>query len=151
MMDADLSHQPLYLADLLLALSSADIVIGSRYVPGGGVENWPLFRRLASRIASRTARLVVGLKARDVTSGFAAFRRETAEPLLPSLNPRGFKLVVEILARAGKARVAEVPIEFVDRQRGRSKFTAGEAFAFLRLCWDLRRERGRLRPGKVHS
>lgn len=144
MMDADLSHQPRYLPDLLLALSSADIAIGSRYVPGGGVENWPLYRRLASRVASGIARMVVGLKARDLTSGFAAFRRETVERLLPNLNPKGFKLVVEVLARAGDARVAEVPIRFVDRQRGRSKFTAGEVLAFLRLCWALRQERGRL-------
>ena len=151
MMDADLSHKPQYLPDLLLALSSADIAIGSRYVPGGGVENWPLLRRVASRVASGTARLVVGLKFRDLTSGFAAFRRETVEPLLPRLNPRGFKLVVELLAKAGDARITEVPIRFVDRLHGKSKFTVGEVSGFLRLCWRLRRERGWLRPGKARS
>ena len=89
MMDADLSHRPEHLPDLLGALEHADIVLGSRYVPGGGVENWPLFRRVASRVASGAGRLVVGLKVRDLTTGFAAFRWETLEPLLQELNPRG--------------------------------------------------------------
>ena len=143
MMDADLSHQPRHLLGLLAGLEHADIAIGSRYVPGGGVQNWPFLRRLASRIASGTGRLLVGLKVRDLTSGFAAFRRETLEPLLPTLSPRGFKLALEILAKARAARVVEVPIWFVDRQRGRSKFTTREVLVFLRLCWELRRARKR--------
>ena len=147
MMDADLSHQPEYLPGLLGALERADIALGSRYVPGGGVENWPFFRRLASRVASGAGRLLVGLKVRDLTSGFAAFRRETIEPLLPRLSPQGFKLAMEVVAKAPAARVAEVPIRFVDRQRGKSKFTTREVLVFLRLCWELRRLRKLPGPG----
>ena len=141
MMDADLSHQPRYLPDLLRALAGAEIAVGSRYVPGGGVENWPMFRRLASRVASWSGRVLVGLRVHDLTSGFAAFRRSTLEPLLPGLRPRGFKLLLEVLAKTKGATVAEVPIIFVDRRYGRSKFASGEVVTYLRLCWDLRRER----------
>ena len=91
MMDADLSHRPDDLPGLLNTLSEADIVVGSRYVSGGGVMNWPLHRRLVSRGASATGRLLLGLEVRDATSGFAAFRRQAVEPILPSLNPKGFK------------------------------------------------------------
>ena len=149
MMDADLSHQPGYLPAMLAALQEANIVVGSRYVPGGGVESWPFHRRLASRVANGVGRLVVGLPTRDLTSGFAAFRREALEPLLPSLHPRGFKLLLEVLARSRGSRVLEVPIQFVDRRYGRSKFSVWEMLTYLRLCLALRRERSR--PVTVNS
>lgn len=141
MMDADLSHRPEDLPQLLRALEGADIVVGSRHVKGGGVQNWPLRRRLASRVASGVARWLVGVPVHDATSGFAAFRRQALEPLLPQLNPRGFKLLLEILAKSRQAATREVPILFVDRRYGRSKFTLEETVMFLRLCLRLRRAR----------
>ena len=141
MMDADLSHRPEDLPSLLSRLEDADIVVGSRYVPGGGVVNWPLWRRVVSRGASAMGRVIVGLDVRDLTSGFAAFRRERLERLLPTLSPRGFKLLLEIIAKSGGARLIETPITFVDRRYGRSKASAGEALLFLRLCFELRGKR----------
>ena len=141
MMDADLSHRPEDLPNLLNTLSDADIAIGSRYVQGGGVVNWPLWRRVVSRGASALGRLIVGLPVRDLTSGFGAFRRSHMEALLPALSPKGFKLLLEILAKSGDALVKETPITFVDRQHGRSKASAGEALLFLRLCFELRSQR----------
>lgn len=144
MMDADLSHRPDDLPGLLNTLSEADIVVGSRYIPGGDVMNWPLHRRLVSRGASAVARFLAGLSVRDATSGFAAFRRETVEPILPTLDPRGFKLLLEILAKCPRSVVKEEPILFVNRQRGRSKLSSGEALSFVRLCLRLLRVRGRI-------
>ena len=138
MMDADLSHRPQDLPILLEALANADIVVGSRYIPGGATQGWPLQRRLMSRAAGMLAQKALGLDIRDATSGFAAFRRETVEPLLPSLQPEGFKLLLEIVVRATQARVTEAPITFVERRHGKSKLSTGEALQFLRLCWQLR-------------
>ena len=139
MMDADLSHRPQDLPRMFAALADADIVVGSRYVAGGGTQGWPWHRRFMSRVSGMVARLLVGVPARDATSGFAAFRREAVEPLLPSLRLAGFKLLLELLAAAPHARVIEVPITFVERQRGRSKLGFGEALTYFRLCWHLRR------------
>lgn len=141
MMDADLSHRPQDLPRLLRALSDADIVVGSRYVPGGGVANWPLRRKIVSLGASALGRLIVGLQIRDLTSGFGAFRRNSLESLLPSLNPRGFKLLLEILSKSSNSRVKESPITFVDRRHGHSKASPTEALLFLRLCFELRGQR----------
>ncbi len=140
MMDADLSHRPQDLPVLVAALANADIVVGSRYVAGGGTLGWPLHRQIISRVAGKVAHLMVGVRARDATSGFAIFRREVVEPLLPSLGLEGFKLLLELLAKAPDARVTEVPITFVERSRGQSKLNLGETFKFIRLCWRLRRK-----------
>jgi len=139
MMDADLSHNPEDLPNLIRALSYADIAVGSRYVDGGGVINWPLWREIASRIASVLGRMLVRLSVRDLTSGFGAFRRDHMASLLPTLNPKGFKLILEILAKSRDARVKEIPITFVDRRVGKSKASITEALLFLRLCIGLRR------------
>lgn len=141
MMDADLSHRPVDLLKVLAALEDADIVVGSRYVEGGGVVNWPMWRLVASRTASALGRWIVGLDVRDLTSGFGAFRRSAIEPVLPTVNPKGFKLLLELVARSNGARVKETPITFVDRQAGRSKASAREALVFLRLCFELRGHR----------
>ena len=136
-MDADLSHPPELLPELWQAIQSgADIAVASRYVPGGGVENWPLARRLVSRVATLTARGGLGLRVRDPLSGFFAVRRDllTGYPY----HGRGYKLLVEILAKHPGRTVAEIPFRFVDRQRGKSKLGVGEIFAFLRLLWYLR-------------
>ena len=106
--------------------------------------NWPLHRRLLSRVASAIGRLLVGVNVRDATSGFAAFRKQALEPILPSLNPKGFKLLLEILAKCRGAVVKEVPILFVDRQHGKSKLSWSEVLPFLGLCLRLPGVRDRI-------
>ena len=116
--------------------------INEMQVDGGAVENWPIWRQWASRIASMFGRVIVGLNVIDLTSGLGAFRRETLEPILPHLNPKGFKLLLEILANnSGSSNVKEIPITFVDREKGKSKASGKEALIFLRLCFHLRRLR----------
>lgn len=138
MMDADLSHRPDDLPQLLDALSKADIAVGSRYIPGGRTIDWPRHRRLASRCASIVSRVFLGLKVRDATSGFAAFRKETIDPILPELNATGFKLLIEILTTHREVVVKEVPITFVDRLYGKSKMSGTEVLALFRLCLKIR-------------
>ncbi|MBC8279163.1 MAG: polyprenol monophosphomannose synthase [Chloroflexi bacterium] len=139
MMDADLSHRPVELPRLLRALGDSDIAIGSRYIKGGAISGWPIYRKIASRVASTFARWILRLDVKDASSGFVAFRRETVAPILNSLEPKGFKLLLEILVRSHNKHVVEVPIKFVERVRGRSKFSGREIFAFLSLCLRLRR------------
>jgi dolichol-phosphate mannosyltransferase len=132
-MDADFSHDPNDLARLLAATDDADLVLGSRYVAGGGVSDWGLVRRLVSRGGSWYARIVLGLPVRDLTGGFKCFRREVLEAIdLPTIRSRGYAFQVELTHRALRAgfRVVELPIVFRDRQHGTSKMTwriAGEA------------------------
>jgi len=123
-MDADGSHRPEELPRLLAALSGADLVIGSRWIPGGAVHDWPLRRRLLSRGGNAYARLVLGLPLRDVTAGFRAFRRGTLEGVkLCDVASQGYCFQVDVAWRAVAAgcRVVEVPITFVERERGVSK------------------------------
>jgi dolichol-phosphate mannosyltransferase len=138
MMDADMSHDPKYLPNLLLALEDYDVVIGSRYVEGGGVDNWPLWRRVISRVASSVGRLIVGLDVRDLTSGFGAFKRDHIIHLLPSLSPKGFKLLLEIIAKSPNVSIKECPIIFTDREFGQSKASFHEILLFIKLCFQLR-------------
>jgi dolichol-phosphate mannosyltransferase len=132
-MDADFSHDPADLARLLAASGDADLVLGSRYVPGGGVTDWGRIRRLVSRGGSWYARVVLGLDVRDLTGGFKCFRREVLEAIdLPTVRSRGYAFQVELTHRAVHAgfRVVELPIIFRDRELGRSKMSwriAGEA------------------------
>lgn len=141
MMDADLSHSPKDIPRLLEALDRAPVSIGSRYVKHGGTENWPIHRRWGSRLASAIGRTLVGLPVRDLTSGYAAFRRELMTETMPRLDPRGFKFLLDVLARNRDAKVEEVPIIFVDRTQGKSKFGSGEIVAFFKQCWSLRKQR----------
>jgi len=123
-MDADFSHDPAYLPRLLEAAKRADLVIGSRYVEGGGVSNWGALRRGISRGGSAYARLVLGVEVKDLTGGFKCFRREVLEAIdLDSVDARGYAFQIEMTYRALQAgfRVAEVPIVFRDRQAGSSK------------------------------
>lgn len=125
-MDSDFSHDPADLSRLLVAARSADLVLGSRYVRGGGVSDWGRARRIVSRAGSLYARLVLGLKVRDLTGGFKCFRREVLEAIdLPSVRSVGYAFQVELTHRAVKAgfRVVEVPIVFRERVRGQSKMT----------------------------
>jgi dolichol-phosphate mannosyltransferase len=151
-MDADWSHDPSYLPALVATLqNSADLVIGSRYVKGGGVRNWGFLRRFVSRGGSMFARTVLGLKAHDLTGGFKAWRRATLAAMpWESLHSGGYVFQIETTFRAARAgaRVVEVPIVFVDRRLGASKMSRRIIFEALavviRLRWD--ELRGRAKP-----
>ena len=125
-MDADLSHDPAYLPQLIEATGNADLAIGSRYVPGGGVTDWGAVRRFISRGGSAYARLALGIPIRDLTGGFKCFRRIVLETIdLDSIQARGYAFQVETTYRTIKSgfRVVEVPIVFKDRADGTSKMS----------------------------
>src|SRR5579859_2247992 len=125
-MDADFSHDPRYLGDLLAAAHEADLVLGSRYVPGGGVRDWSLIRRMISRGGSFYARTILGVPVRDLTGGFKCIHREVLESIdLPSVRAEGYVFQIEVTYRAVAAgfRVKEVPIVFADRTVGASKMS----------------------------
>jgi dolichol-phosphate mannosyltransferase len=123
-MDADFSHDPAYLPRLLEGAKRADVVLGSRYVDGGGVSDWGPLRRAVSRGGSAYARLVLGVNVRDLTGGFKCFRREVLEAIdLDQIRTRGYAFQVEVTYRAIQLgfEVAEVPIVFRERRVGSSK------------------------------
>jgi dolichol-phosphate mannosyltransferase len=123
-MDADLSHDPQHLPDLIAATARADVVIGSRYIPGGAIVNWPMRRRILSRVANFYIRAVTQLGARDCTSGYRCWRREAMAALpLDRFISDGYSFLVEMLFVASRrgCRIAEVPITFVERREGESK------------------------------
>jgi dolichol-phosphate mannosyltransferase len=125
-MDADFSHDPAYLPQLLRAAGEADLVIGSRYVPGGGVTDWGPLRRFISRGGSAYARAVLGIDVRDLTGGFKCLRRRVLEGIdLDSIGSLGYAFQVEVTYRAIQSgfRVVEIPIVFRDRQEGKSKMS----------------------------
>lgn len=134
-MDADLSHPPEALARLLKTIltGEAELAVGSRYVPGGGTEGWPLRRRFASKAACWLARPFTGVS--DATSGFLAMRREVVENV--ALNPIGFKIGLEIIAKGNYTRCVEVPYLFRDRFAGHSKFGNKEIVAYVHQLWAL--------------
>jgi glycosyltransferase involved in cell wall biosynthesis len=150
-MDADLSHDPAELPRLLDAARTADLVIGSRYVPGGGVERWPR-RRLALSVAgNRYVRSLTGLPVRDATSGFRVFRREVLTAIgVDALGSDGYAFQVETALRAWRAgfAVTEVPIRFVERRQGASKLSRR---VVLEAVWRVARwGPGRRRAGAAH-
>jgi dolichol-phosphate mannosyltransferase len=126
-MDSDFSHDPADLARLLAAVrAGADLALGSRYVPGGGVTDWGRGRLLISRGGSTYARMVLGLPYRDLTGGFKCFRREVLERIdFPSVRSQGYAFQVELTYRAARAgfEIVEVPIVFRERQLGASKMS----------------------------
>lgn len=126
-MDSDFSHSPADLPRLISAAKDADLVLGSRYVPGGGVSDWGVVRRFLSRGGSWYARLVLGVPVHDLTGGFKCFRRDVLERLdLDSIHAEGYGFQIELTYRAIRAgfRVEEIPIVFGERQAGLSKMTA---------------------------
>ncbi len=146
-MDADGSHQPEQLHRLLDALADADLVIGSRWVSGGSVVNWPLARKALSVGGNVYARVVLGIPVRDVTAGYRLFRRTTLEAIqLDTVESSGYCFQTDLAWRTSRAglRIAEVPIEFVERVRGESKMDRRVATESLRriTAWGLA-ERGR--------
>ena len=148
-MDSDLSHDPCHLRDLIAASEHADVVIGSRYVPGGGVVNWPLRRRLLSRFANIYIRLVTRLSPRDCTSGYRCWRREAlASVPLDQSGSEGYSFLVEMLFAASAAglKFAEVPITFVERRQGESKLSLAVLLESAITPWRLIASRKTARP-----
>ena len=146
-MDADFSHDPAYLPNLLTAAEQADMVLGSRYVKGGGTRNWGLARRLISRGGGVYARTILGVEVRDLTGGFKCIRRSVLEAIdLPSVRAEGYVFQIEMTYRAIKSgfRVVEVPIVFSDRTAGTSKMSSRIALEAMLAVPRLRsRRRGR--------
>jgi dolichol-phosphate mannosyltransferase len=150
-MDADFSHDPEDIPSLIAAAEHADLVLGSRYVAGGGVTDWGLTRRLLSRGGSWYARTVLGVPVKDLTGGFKCFRREVIERLAFSgFQTAGFGFQVEVTYRALRAgaRVREVPILFRDRQVGASKMSSRIVFEALWKVLELRLRGDRREPGR---
>jgi dolichol-phosphate mannosyltransferase len=142
-MDADFSHDPRYLGDLLAGAQNADLVLGSRYVRGGGVENWGLLRKVISRGGGTYARLILGVRIQDLTGGFKCIRRPVLEGIdLPSVRAEGYVFQIEVTYRALLAgfRVTEVPIVFRDRTHGASKMSSRIALEAMWSVPTLRRD-----------
>jgi dolichol-phosphate mannosyltransferase len=139
-MDADLSHNPEYLPALAAATADQDVVIGSRYLNGVSVVNWPLHRLFLSTFANRYIRMVTRLTPKDCTSGFRCWRRETLARLpLGAMVSDGYAFLVEMLFEASRrgCRIGEVPIIFVERRQGQSKVSGSVLFESLITPWRL--------------
>lgn len=151
-MDSDLSHDPADVARLVEAAGSADLVIGARYIPGGGVRNWPKRREYLSRGGNLYARLLLGFRLTDATSGFRCYRRAVLETLpLERIRSEGYTFQIEMAWRAWIAgfRVAEIPIVFTERREGASKMSRRIVFEALGkvLGFGLKMKRP---PGSPH-
>jgi dolichol-phosphate mannosyltransferase len=140
-MDADWSHDPKYLPDMIAACDNHDVVIGSRYLHGVSVVNWPLQRIILSAFANRYIRAITGLRAMDCTSGYRCWRRETLARLpLDRVVTEGYAFLVEMLFEAQRrgARIGEVPIIFVERRLGASKLSGNVLLESGLTPWRLR-------------
>ena len=144
-MDADFSHPPALVPKMLATFNAtdADVVVASRYVPGGSTPNWPFRRRLLSRAACLLARPLTPI--RDAASGFFLIRRAIAQSA--QIHAGGFKICLELLVRAWPTRLVELPYQFDDRELGESKMSVREAAGYLRQLWDLYWLRGTRRGG----
>ena len=141
-MDADFSHDPRYLPGMLEAARGADLVLGSRNVPGGGTVNWGVGRKIISRGGSLYARTILGIAVRDLTGGFKCFHRKVLESIdLPTVECSGYAFQIELTFRALRRgfRVVEFPIVFVDRRVGQSKMSKRIVLEALRKVWSIRR------------
>jgi dolichol-phosphate mannosyltransferase len=142
-MDCDFSHDPGDLPRLIAAAETADVVLGSRYVTGGGTRNWGLVRRIVSRGGSLYAQIVLGVRIHDLTGGFKCFRRHVLEAIdLDAVRTKGYAFQIELTYRALKAgfRVVEVPIVFTDRELGGSKMSRGIVLEAIARVPALRRD-----------
>jgi dolichol-phosphate mannosyltransferase len=141
-MDADLSHHPRYLPAIIEASQRAELVLGSRYVPGGGTRNWSLMRRVLSKGGNAYARTILRLRVHDLTGGYRCWHRSLLERIdLPSITATGYSFMIESLYRAVRleAKVAEVPIIFVDRTQGESKMSKRIIQEAVFMVWQIRR------------
>ena len=140
-MDADFSHDPKYLPDFLSAIQTHDVVLGSRYVPGGGVKNWGVIRKIISQGGSLYARTILGLSLRDLTGGFKCFRREVLQAIdLDGIKSNGYSFQIEMTYRAQCKgfRIIETPIIFEDRTAGKSKMSRKIFLEAVLMVWKLR-------------
>ena len=140
-MDCDFSHQPKYLPAFIERAAQADLVLGSRYIRGGGTEGWTWHRRVLSQGGNTYARAILGLPYRDLTGGFKCFRRAVLEALpLDDIVSNGYVFQIELTWRAVHLgfSVGEVPIVFPDRERGESKMHGGIVFEAMANVWKLR-------------
>jgi dolichol-phosphate mannosyltransferase len=148
-MDSDLSHDPLVIPSMIGAISAgADAVIGSRYVAGGGTENWPIHRRLLSRWGNRYTGWILSIPVRDCTSGFRAYRLGALRSIRPeTTSAEGYAFLTELVVRLCRqgCRIEEIPILFVDRTAGTSKMSRQIIVESMTLVtrWGLRRRLGR--------
>jgi len=144
-MDADFSHHPSYLPDLVAGMDpdagpAVDVMIGSRYVRGGRIEGWPLHRRMMSRAVNLFARVLLGIHARDCSGSFRCYRVATlAKVDLDAICSRGYSFYEEVLYRLGRvgARMSETPITFADRRHGASKINPAEAIRAMGVLFQL--------------
>ncbi len=148
-MDCDFSHDPRAVPQLLAAAEDADLVLGSRYVEGGGVENWGALRRFVSSGGSRYARVLLGVGVHDLTGGFKCYRRAVLETIdLDAVTSTGYAFQIETTYRALRAgfRVVEIPITFADREAGASKMSKR---IFLEAVWKVPLLRARALAGRL--
>lgn len=141
-MDCDFSHQPKYLPDFLARAETCDLVLGSRYIPGGGTEDWSWQRQAISRGGNTYARLILGLPYKDLTGGFKCFHRRVLETLpLDQIVSNGYVFQIELTWRAVLAgfAIGEVPIQFPDRTRGQSKMHGAIVREAILRVWQLRK------------
>ncbi|OGH64888.1 MAG: hypothetical protein A2821_00220 [Candidatus Magasanikbacteria bacterium RIFCSPHIGHO2_01_FULL_41_23] len=145
-MDADFSHDPAdvpRLIDALVKLEGAELAIGSRRVDGGKIIGWNIRRHCTSFIAMTIARIMLGLKTKDVTSGFRAYRRPVLEAILKqSITSNGYAFQEEMLFHAEKMnwKIIEIPVTFIDRKIGQSKLSTADILEFFRVMWRLRKQ-----------
>lgn len=141
-MDADLSHDPKYIPEILKKanVSKADIVLGSRYLKEGKVIGWKIHRRIISKIANMVAKLALGLKVNDVTTGYRLYRREAFEKIVSQIKAKGYEFQVEslYLAKILGLKIVEYPIVFIDRVAGKSKLKITDIFSFLKTILKLK-------------
>jgi dolichol-phosphate mannosyltransferase len=148
-MDCDFSHDPVDVSRLLTAAEDADLVLGSRYVPGGRIESWSRLRRFVSAGGSFYARMLLGVSVRDLTGGFKCYRRAVLESIdLDAISTKGYAFQIETTYRALRAgfRVVEVPITFADRERGASKMSRT---IVLEAMWKVPALRARALAGRL--
>ncbi len=149
-MDADFSHDPRYLPDFLEAIENADLVIGSRYIPGGDTPNWSLLRRFISAGGNLFARFMLGIPVHDCTAGFRCYRRKVLESIdLDSIQAQGYAFQVELAYRTTRQgfKVVETPIVFMDRRVGKSKMSS--TIFFEGFLWVLRTRFSKQPPTQV--
>lgn len=140
-MDADFSHNPIYLPDFIKAIQDNDLVIGSRYVSGGGVKNWGLIRKFISRGGSLYSKTILGLPLNDITGGFKCFKRETLETIpLDRIRSNGYSFQVELnyITFIKGLRIKEIPIIFEDRIIGNSKMSKKIFLEAIKMVWKMR-------------
>lgn len=134
-MDADFSHDPRVIPKMVKEIENgSDIVLGSRYTKGGEIKRWSLYRRIVSKTANRFAKLFLGLKTNDLTTGYRAYRKDALEAIkFQELSSDGYSILMEAIFRAERAhlRIKELPITFYDRKRGNSKLGFREQIKYL--------------------